>query len=48
MTYIYEYITYDEDDDKTTQEKVIPRENPQAKNPLSFYFWYKMLMNLRQ
>ena len=48
MTYVYEYITYDNDDEKITEKKVIPREKPRAKNPLSFYFWYKMFMNLRQ
>ena len=48
MTYIYEYITYDDVDDKVSEEKTKARENPRAKNPLSFYFWYKMFMNLRQ
>ena len=48
MTYIYEYITYDDADDKVTEEKTKARENLRANNPLSFYFWYKMFMNLRQ
>ena len=45
MTYIYEYVTYDSAE-KDVEGKPVEEKKKQARNPLSFYFWYKILSKL--